>query len=298
MGIRRRRLCVVCLLGLLFCLTGIAEAQKTYVVKRGDTLAAIARRYGMKAGDLASYNRLRNPNALTIGQVIKVPATVPQNKTYVVKRGDTVSGIATRFGVRSEDIIRASNLRRPDRLSIGQVLTIPGVSGTTTGVTASTRPQLPTGLKTSLTRQRVTTGKWSYIVIHHTATDRGSAAGIDRYHREQRRMANGMAYHFLIGNGKGMVDGEIAIGNRWKRQIKGGHVASESMNQKAIGICLVGNFEASRPTKKQMASLKALVDYLMKRCSIPRTSVQKHQEINTKPTICPGKNFDLSAVWQ
>ena len=298
MGHEQRRFFRLLLLLLLFGLTISADAQKTVVVKRGDTLAAIARRYGMKAGDLATHNRLRNPNALTIGQVIKIPATVPANKVYVVKRGDTVSGIATRFGVSSQDIVRASNLRRPDRLSIGQVLTIPGVSGAVTGATASTRPQLPAGLKTSLTRQRVTTGKWKYIVIHHTATERGSAAGIDRYHREQRRMVNGMAYHFLIGNGKGMVDGEIAIGNRWKRQIKGGHLASEALNNKAIGICLVGNFEAGRPTKKQMASLKALVDYLTKRCSIPRTSVQKHQEINTKPTNCPGKNFKLSAVWQ
>src|SRR5687767_13073950 len=40
---------------------------------------------------------------------------------------------------------------------------------------------------------------WKHIVLHHTATPSATARGIDRFHREQRHMENGMAYHFLIG---------------------------------------------------------------------------------------------------
>jgi len=114
---------------------------------------------------------------------------------------------------------------------------------------------------------------------------------MDMYHRQKRKMENGLAYHFVIGNGNGMRDGKIEVGNRWKRQIKGGHVASEAMNQIAIGICLVGNFEVNRPTEAQMKSLYALVGYLCKRCGISKINVKTHKQINTKPTACPGKLF-------
>jgi len=64
-------------------------------------------------------------------------------------------------------------------------------------------------------------------------------------------MENGLAYDFVIGNGNGMRDGEIAVGRRWIRQLDGGHLASEEQNKVAIGICLVGNFDKHQPTRGQ-----------------------------------------------
>jgi N-acetyl-anhydromuramyl-L-alanine amidase AmpD len=134
---------------------------------------------------------------------------------------------------------------------------------------------------------------WKHIVIHHTATPSATAKGIDRYHREQRHMENGMAYHFLIGNGRGMEDGEIYIGQRWKRQIQGGHLAIEALNQSSIGICLVGNFERKPPTARQMQSLRTLTEKLRELTRLPASAVTTHRAIHPRHTSCPGKYFKM-----
>jgi N-acetyl-anhydromuramyl-L-alanine amidase AmpD len=118
---------------------------------------------------------------------------------------------------------------------------------------------------------------------------------MDRYHREQRHMENGLAYHFVIGNGRGMRDGQIVVGRRWTQQLNGGHLASEALNARSIGICLVGNFDKDRPTQRQLETLDALTEYLMKRCGIPKSGVKTHQQINTVGTRCPGRLFDDGA---
>ena len=90
---------------------------------------------------------------------------------------------------------------------------------------------------------------WEEIVIHHSGTDRGNLAIIDRYHREQRHWESA-GYHFVIGNGTDSGDGEIEVGPRWSNQQIGSHCRGR--NHKAIGICLIGNFEKSRGTAKKM----------------------------------------------
>lgn len=136
-------------------------------------------------------------------------------------------------------------------------------------------------------------GSWKHIVIHHTATPSATPRGIDRFHREQRHMENGMAYHFLIGNGRGMEDGEIYIGNRWKKQLQGGHLASEQLNKSSIGICLVGNFESKPPTDRQMKSLEALIRKLRQQTGLSAAAVTTHRSIHPRHTSCPGRHFAL-----
>jgi len=136
-------------------------------------------------------------------------------------------------------------------------------------------------------------GSWRHIVIHHTATPSATPRGIDRFHREQRHMENGMAYHFLIGNGRGMGDGEIYIGERWKKQIQGGHLASEQLNMSSIGICLVGNFESKPPTERQMKSLEALIRKLRQQTGLTVAAVTTHRSIHPRHTSCPGKYFSM-----
>ena len=136
-------------------------------------------------------------------------------------------------------------------------------------------------------------GSWKHIVIHHTATPSATPGGIDRFHRERRHMENGMAYHFLIGNGRGMGDGEIYIGDRWKKQIQGGHLASEKLNMSSIGICLVGNFESKPPTERQMKSLDALIRKLRQQTGLAKSAVTTHRSIHPRHTSCPGKHFAL-----
>ena len=108
-------------------------------------------------------------------------------------------------------------------------------------------------------------------------------------------MEHGLAYHFVIGNGHGMADGEIGVSQRWTQQLDGGHLASEAQNKIALGVCLVGNFDKYRPTPKQTESLRALAMALMARCQLKRSAVKTHQQINVVHTRCPGAKFPTQA---
>jgi hypothetical protein len=138
-------------------------------------------------------------------------------------------------------------------------------------------------------------GRWEYIVIHHSGVDMGTVKAMDQYHREVRHMENGLACDFVIGNGSGMRDGEIAVGQRWTKQLDGGHLASEAQNKVAIGICLLGNFDTHQPTRREMGSLRSLVQALMSRCNLTPRAVKTHQQINIVRTRCPGAKFPASS---
>ena len=275
---------------LMFC--PLVHGAQSYIVKPNDTLDGIGRRHGLTAKDLAVYNHLTNPDRLSIGQELLIPEKAPAYITYAIRSGDTLSQVARRFGTTTSALTQLNGIKRPDRLKIGQLIRVPRSGGVSSG---SARTQLPSTVRRTIDGYRVRPGRWKYIVVHHTATASGSVAGIDRAHRK-KGMENGMAYHFLIGNGKGMRNGEIGIGSRWYRQLHGGHLKSESQNRISIGICLVGNFENTRPTRQQMTSLRALVNHLTRKCGIPKSRVMTHQEINVSPTACPGKNFSLQSA--
>lgn len=138
---------------------------------------------------------------------------------------------------------------------------------------------------------------WKYVIIHHSASDSGSATEFDRYHRTVRGWDE-LGYHFVIGNGRGAGDGQIQVGPRWGKQKHGAHCKTPDnrYNDYGIGICLVGNFQSSsRPTTAQMASLERLVRYLTRVCRIPLSSVQTHGGVTHK-TECPGRNFPLASL--
>lgn len=132
--------------------------------------------------------------------------------------------------------------------------------------------------------------EWNYIVVHHSASDAGSAAAFDRHHREVNGW-DGLGYHFVIGNGNGSADGLIEIGFRWPIQREGAHAGSTEHNQHGIGICLVGNFDRDQPTAAQMDALVELSADLLARFDIPLEGVIRHCECKQGVTHCPGKTF-------
>lgn len=139
---------------------------------------------------------------------------------------------------------------------------------------------------------------WKYIVIHHSATSFGNVPQIDAAHRQQLD-ANGVpwrgvGYHFVIGNGDGMPDGTIEPTFRWKEQTNGAHAGVGSFNELGIGICLIGNFEETQPTAKQLASARKLVAALKTGFHIDNDRVLRHGDL--KPTACPGVHFSLEAI--
>jgi hypothetical protein len=136
-------------------------------------------------------------------------------------------------------------------------------------------------------------GRWRWVVAHHSGIAYGNAAIYDRQHRK-RGMENGLAYHFVIGNGIDSGDGEIEIGGRWLKQLKGGHVHREEINEVAIGICLVGNFETTSPTTNQMLAFRELMNYLLE--VVGKLHFAVHSEIDPEHTACPGRHFPTAQM--
>lgn len=66
-------------------------SETVYVVKKGDTLSAIAKKYGTTYQKLAQYNGIANPNIISIGQKIRIPGKAAQAETWVPKKGDIVN---------------------------------------------------------------------------------------------------------------------------------------------------------------------------------------------------------------
>lgn len=147
-------------------------------------------------------------------------------------------------------------------------------------------------------RPETATRDWKYIVLHHTASEQGDVASIHESHLKNKDKNGkpwlGIGYHFVIGNGKGMDDGEIEPTFRWKKQMQGAHAGVAEYNQVGIGIVLVGNFEKSPPTKAQLGSLKKIVRVLSREYDIQTAQIVGHGDV--KATECPGAHFPLSEI--
>ncbi len=136
--------------------------------------------------------------------------------------------------------------------------------------------------------------RWKWIVIHHSATFGGTPESIDKYH--STRMENGLAYHFIIGNGNGLPDGVVAVGRRWTEQLDGGHIDGGKIDHEAIGICLIGNFEEAAPTQMQIASLKGLIVFLQDHLSIKPGLIRGHRQMENEATLCPGRFLPIDVL--
>lgn len=101
------------------------ETLGTYTIKSGDTLSEIAKQYNTSVSYLAQINNISNPNIIYAGQTIKVPTTANTSEiTYVVKAGDTLSGIAAKYGTTYQAIASKNGIADPNKIYVGQVLKI------------------------------------------------------------------------------------------------------------------------------------------------------------------------------
>jgi membrane-bound lytic murein transglycosylase D len=111
-----------------------APAEGVYRVRRGDTLASIARKFGVSALDLAKINRIANANQIHPGQVIELPGgsltARPEDRshagTYTVRSGDTLESIANQFSVSVPELIALNGIPNKNRIRVGQSIYIPG----------------------------------------------------------------------------------------------------------------------------------------------------------------------------
>lgn len=110
---------------------------REHIVQRGEYLATIAAKYGVTVNAIIQANALRNPNLLTPGQKLIIPATgtaptpaagtaTPSaTRVHVVARGETLQSIARRYGVTVQALISANQISNPNVIQVGQKLVIP-----------------------------------------------------------------------------------------------------------------------------------------------------------------------------
>lgn len=200
----------------------------------------------------------------------------PRDVYHIVGPSETLWRIAKTYDVDINTVLRANHLDDPTKVKNGQKLLIPQTRGP--------RPVIPL----------YPTQRWTYIVIHHTATDEGDAYSIDEIHHK-RGFWNGLGYHFLIDNGtEGKSDGQIQVGPRWIKQQDGAHANAAGMNEKGIGIVIVGNFSQQHVTERELENLVFLTKTLMAYYHIPASNVIRHKDVPGKNTECPGNNFPWS----
>jgi LysM repeat protein len=204
---------------------------------------------------------------------LQAPALLAEGPVHVVHRGDTLTGIGRRHGISVRDLQLWNGLTS-DLILVGQKLLL--------------KPMYNHLPLREITKPKLNILKWRHIIAHHSATPNGNAKIFDTFHR-RKGMENGLAYHFVIGNGTNSGDGEVEVGGRWLKQLNGGHVRSEAHNANSIGVCVVGNFEQRKPTRKQATALIELTDYLMNRMLRGRPKFMVHRDL--EQTLCPGRHF-------
>lgn len=105
------------------------QGSGSYIVVSGDTLSGIAAKFGTSWQNLQSLNGLADPNRIFPGQVLKVPggsspAPVDSGQQYTVVSGDTLSGIAAKFGTSWQHLAQINGLSDPNKIYPNQVLKI------------------------------------------------------------------------------------------------------------------------------------------------------------------------------
>jgi hypothetical protein len=134
--------------------------------------------------------------------------------------------------------------------------------------------------------------RWQFLYIHHSKTTSGSALQLSGG-------PEGVGDHFIIGNGDGLIDGELQISQRWNHQQAAGSPAGTlKVQPNCVSICLVGDFDRHPPTPMQLGRLGQLVQAMQLRFRIPANRVQWLND-GSGPTSASaagiGKYFPASA---
>ena len=107
---------------------------QTYIVKKGDTLGGIAIKYNVSVDELVKLNKLKNENEIIkVGQALKLPPNAKLNpevksegNTYIVKKGDTLGGIAIKYNVSVDELVKLNKLKNENEIiKVGQALKLP-----------------------------------------------------------------------------------------------------------------------------------------------------------------------------
>jgi hypothetical protein len=151
---------------------------------------------------------------------------------------------------------------------------------------------------------------WRYVVLHQTGAAAGNASGPEVFCAGDTGAGSRSASHFVIGNGRGLGDGELAVTARWMHQQTAlapatgnpeapGRTATvdiEVVARYGISVTLAGDLAGHKPTPKQMDTLAGLVYTLCDRFAIPLTDVYLHSDL--EPVSCPGPQLPAGDLFR
>lgn len=119
----------------VFILISFTSQTASHQVQKGETLYSISRKYGISVGELCSANNISTSSVIKTGQNLKIPTKnssetknsqkVEKTDTYIVKKGDTLYGIAKRFGVSVETLTIMNKMSGSNTIKVGQCLIVP-----------------------------------------------------------------------------------------------------------------------------------------------------------------------------
>ncbi len=126
--------------------------------------------------------------------------------------------------------------------------------------------------------------KTDYIILHHSASSNASVEAIHNYHMNGRGWM-GIGYNFYVRK-----DGSIYQGRpEWA---VGAHATG--YNDKSIGVCAEGNFEAEKMPEAQKQAIIELMRELKQK--YPNAQIKRHKDFAA--TSCPGKNYPFDEIIQ
>lgn len=162
------------------------------------------------------------------------------------------------------------------------------------GLSSHARPERPGIRRVEPRDAPMARHRWKSIVIHDSGAPAGDLASLERRHLDAGLA--GLGFHFVIGNGQGIDDGQVVAGFRWDRQLPGAHAAAGwrtprpvrgagrpldamGLNEESVAVCVVGNLRRRPCTDRQARELAALVRALQAELGIGADAVYLASEL-------------------
>ena len=133
----------------------------------------------------------------------------------------------------------------------------------------------------------------THLIIHHSETkDSGTVSwgAIRKYHTTVKRPRwSDIGYHFGVEDVNGFP--EMLLGRM--PNLQGAHCYAQGMNRKALGLCVIGNFDLIEPPELKFDLAARVSSWICQVLCIPTENILGHGEVDARKT-CPGLKFDMN----
>ena len=169
------------------------SADSSYIVKKGDTLYSISRKYQITVPELRAANNLSENDVLKVGVKLVIPSADIENAaalsaakttetkpnvssksatSYIVQKGDTLYGIARKYNIKLNELLSLNNLDNSSTIKIGQKILVPAGNFSSTSAIASS-----SGINSTKTQVPAKTEKTSSSTASKPASGSNSSSG-------------------------------------------------------------------------------------------------------------------------